>query len=272
MRSAVTVSLVPEARGGPFVFWDGLIDACERASRLGFDAIEVFPRDANAPELQLLPELLARHALKVAAVGTGGGWVVQKLTFTHPDPDRRAKAQAFVREIVDLAGSFGASAIVGSMQGRAEGEVSRDQALQWLGESLSALGDYAQRHRVPLLYEPLNRYETNLHNRVGPAAAWLKSLPSQNVRILADLFHMNLEEPDLAAAVHAAGTSIGHVHFADSNRQAIGSGHTAIPPIISALRAIGYRGYLSAEVLALPDSMSAAERTIAAFRRETAIR
>ncbi len=78
---------------------------------------------------------------------------------------------------------------------------------------------------------------------------------------------MNLEEADLAAAVRQAGDFVGHVHFADSNRRAIGYGHTAVEPVIHALRAIGYQGYLSAEILPLPDSESAAAQTIAAVRR-----
>ena len=48
IKSAVTISLVPEARGGPFVFWDDLADACRKASSLGFDGVEVFPPDASA--------------------------------------------------------------------------------------------------------------------------------------------------------------------------------------------------------------------------------
>ncbi len=43
MRSAVTISLVPEARGGPFVFWDDLLEGCRKAAALGFDAVEIFP-------------------------------------------------------------------------------------------------------------------------------------------------------------------------------------------------------------------------------------
>ena len=43
IRSSVTISLVPEARGGPFVFWDDLAAGCRQAKRLGFDAVEVFP-------------------------------------------------------------------------------------------------------------------------------------------------------------------------------------------------------------------------------------
>ena len=39
MKSAVTISLVPEARGGPFVFWDDLAAGCRSAKALGFDDV-----------------------------------------------------------------------------------------------------------------------------------------------------------------------------------------------------------------------------------------
>ena len=48
MRSAVTISLVPEARGGPFVYWDDLAAGCREAAARGFDAVEVFPPGADA--------------------------------------------------------------------------------------------------------------------------------------------------------------------------------------------------------------------------------
>ena len=88
-----------------------------------------------------------------------------------------------------------------------------------------------------------------------------------NVRLLCDLFHMNIEDVDVAGALRRAGARVGHVHFADSNRRAAGQGHTNFTPIIAALREIGYAGYLSAEVLAQPDAQTAAAQTIAAFRR-----
>jgi sugar phosphate isomerase/epimerase len=59
------------------------------------------------------------------------------------------------------------------------------------------------------------------------------------------------------------------VHLADSNRRAAGFGHTDFAPVVAALRDVGYTGYLSAEVLALPDPRRAAEQTIASFRRLT---
>lgn len=266
MHSAVTVSLVPEAKGGPFVFWQGLDDACTRAAALGFAAVEIFPPEAGALDVSAIRALVARHGLRVAAVGTGGGWVRHKLTLTHADAAIRRDARAFIRAIIDAAGALGAPAIIGSMQGRWEGAVTREQALAWLGEALAELGAHASTHGVPLLYEPLNRYETNLFNRLGDTAAWLRTLPGGNVKILADLFHMAIEEADSAAALREAGALVGHVHFADSNRRAIGFGQTRIAPIIAALRAIGYTGFLSAEILPLPDAQAAAAQTIAAFR------
>ena len=272
MRSAITVSLVPETKSGPFVFTDGLVDACVRAAELGFDALEIFPPAGSALNVAEVSTMIARHQLDIAAVGTGAGWVVQKLTLTHPDAAVRLQARDFIRGIIDVAAQWAAPAIIGSMQGRWEGGVTRERALGYLGEALNDLGEHAAGQRVPLLYEPLNRYETNLFNRLGDTAAWLHSLRTQNVRILADLFHMNIEEANSPAALREAGTLIGHVHFADSNRRAIGMGQTAIAPIIAVLREIGYAGYLSAEIFPLPDPLAAARQTIDAFRKHVTSR
>ncbi|HEY0456956.1 MAG TPA: sugar phosphate isomerase/epimerase, partial [Verrucomicrobiae bacterium] len=57
------------------------------------------------------------------------------------------------------------------------------------------------------------------------------------------------------------------VHFADSNRQAVGFGHTEFEPIVKALREINFSGYVSAEILPLPDSASAARQTISSFKK-----
>lgn len=270
MRSAITVSLVPQAKGGPFVFWNGLADAFSQAAALGFDAVEIFPSSAETLDVAEVEELNRQHSLSVAAVGTGAGWVIHKWSLTSPDPTIRGKAREFIREIVDVAARLGAPTILGSMQGRWEGNVTREQALAWLAEALDDLAEHAARRGVVFLYEFLNRYETNLFNRLGDAAAFVRTLRTQNVRILADLFHMNIEEADIAAALRAAGPLVGHVHFADSNRQAIGLGHTDIAPIVAALREIGYAGYLSAEILPLPDSLAAARQTIDAFRKALA--
>ena len=267
MKTAITICLVPEARQGPFVFHTtaadgGLAAACRTAAELGFDAVEIFPESAEVFPAAELSRLLAEHGLTVAAVGTGAGWVKHKLHLCHADPVTRAKAQDFIEKIIDVAGRFDAPAIIGSMQGRSEGELSRDEAVEHLAAALDVLGARAAGLGQVLLYEPLNRYETNLFNRQGDAALWLESRGLRNVRLLCDLFHMNIEEADIAAALAAAGRRVGHVHWADSNRQAMGLGHTDPEPIVAALCGIGYEGFLSAEVFPLPTAMDAARQTI----------
>jgi sugar phosphate isomerase/epimerase len=267
IQSAVTISLVPEARGGPFVFWDDLAAGCAQATALGFDAVEVFPRTLETFDAPQLKALLAQHHLKLAAMGTGAGWVVHKLRLTDADAAVRRAAREFIGGVIDLAGGFGAPAIIGSMQGRFEGNVSREQALDWLREALEELAPRARARGVPLLYEPLNRFETNLLNVTADAVAFLGTLHANNVKLLSDLFHMNIEESSLADALRAGGPHIGHIHFVDSNRRAIGFGHTDVAAVARALRDIGYAGFLSAEALPLPDSATAAKQTIAAFRK-----
>jgi len=266
IKTAVTVSLVAQAKGGPFVYWDGLDAAAASAARHGFDALEVFAPSAASVDRPALHALLKRHGLAAAAFGTGGGWLVHQWHLTHADPAIRAQAREFIRAVIDLGGDFGAPAIIGSMQGKAEGTVSRDQALAWLAEALADLGDHAAKRGVPLLYEPLNRYETNLLNRQLDAAKFLEAHGLANVQLLCDLFHMNIEETSNAETLRACGRHVGHVHFADSNRRAIGFGHTAVAPVVAALRDLGYAGYLSAEILPLPDSEAAAAQTIQAIR------
>jgi len=268
MKPCVTLSLVPEARGGPFIFWDDLPAACEKAAALGFAAIEIFPPAPSAIDQPELHHLLKKHRLALAALGTGGAWLRQKLTLTSPHPEIRARARAFIAEMIDTAAPFGAAVIIGSLQGKAEGEVSRSQALNYLGEALTHLADLAAAKNVTLLYEHLNRYETNLLNRIEDVLPFIQPFAGK-IKILADLFHMSIEEASIPDAIRAAGPSIGHVHFADSNRRPAGLGHTDFPPIFTALRDIHYTGYLSAEALPHPDPDSAAQQTMTAFQKYT---
>src|SRR5262245_24172618 len=159
IQSAITISLVPEARGGPFVFWDDLAAGCAHAAALGFEAVEIFAPGPESFDVTALRDLLAGHRLVAAAFGTGAGWVKHKLRLTDSDVEVRRKAEEFIGGLIDLGGRFKAPVIIGSMQGRWGDGVSRDQAIEWLETALEKLGVRAESHGVPLLYEPLNRYE-----------------------------------------------------------------------------------------------------------------
>jgi sugar phosphate isomerase/epimerase len=267
IRSAVTVSLVEEARGGPFVFWHDLPDACRQARELGFHAIELFAPSPAAVDAAALKKLLADHGLTLAAVGTGAGWVQQQLHLCLPQKTARTKAIKFVRSMIDLGAEFGAPAIIGSMQGRSGDKLDAEAAMACLTDALNELGEHAAGHGVPLVFEPLNRYETNMVNSIAAGVRLLQSLATSNVVLLADLFHMNIEEDDIAAALRAGKGYIGHLHFVDSNRRPAGLGHLDFEPIAEALADISYQGYASAESLPFPDSAGAAKQTIETFKR-----
>ena len=266
IKSAVTVSLVEQARKGPFVFHEDLNAACRAAADFGFDAIELFAPSGAAIRALPVARLLREYGLALAAVGTGAGMVIHKLSLCDADVNRREQAAEFVRDIISAGSEFGAPAIIGSMQGQWNDVVDRPTAFQYLQDALQTLGEHAGTCGTVLNYEPLNRYETNIATTLIAGVELLKPLATKHVRLLADLFHMNIEEASIAEALREAGSFVGHVHFVDSNRQAAGRGHMDYAPIVTALNAIQFSGYASAEAFPVPDSNTAARQTIETFR------
>jgi sugar phosphate isomerase/epimerase len=267
IKSAVTIALVPQTRTGPWIFWDNLEESMHKANDLGFDAIELFTASGNAIETETLKVLLSQYKLELAAVGTGAGKVVHGLTLTDPDNTIREKAIAFIKEMMEFGAAFNAPAIIGSMQGNAIQGTAHGHSIGLLAEGLHALDQHAASLGVKLIYEPLNRYETNLMNNLEDAVAFIESNKFKNIVLLADLFHMNIEEADPAASIQKNIRHIGHVHFADSNRKPIGFGHTQMESIANALTASGYDGYVSAEAFPWPDPDLAAAQTIRSFHQ-----
>jgi sugar phosphate isomerase/epimerase len=268
MRSAITISLVHEAKGGPFVFWHDIPKACAQARELGFDAVEIFPPQAWGYDVEGLNPALKENNLSVAAMGTGAGKVKHNLTLTSVNDTIRERAREFVAAMIDCAAEHNAPAIIGSMQQSAE-RIDRNAALQYFQEAIEELAPLAAAKNQILLIEPLNRYETNLINTVQQGLEFISSLKANNVRLLLDLFHMNIEEQNIPQVIRLAGPAVGHVHFADSNRRAVGFGHMEYRHIIQALRDINYSGYLSAEILPWPNSEAAAAQTIESFKALT---
>jgi len=267
IKSAVTIALVPQIKSGPWIFWEYLEQSMEKAAAMGFDGIELFTLSADAIDTNQLKELAQKYKLQIAAVGTGAGKVVHGLTLTDPDPKIREKAISFISEMISFGAKFGAPAIIGSMQGNVLPNADRQEAFTWLAEGLERLGQKAKEASTFLIYEPLNRYETNLINTLGGGRDFIESHGLTNVKLLADLFHMNIEEGSLEQVIREHGKYIGHIHFADSNRKPIGMGHTDMPPIAKAILEINYSGFVSAEAFPSPNPEAAAEFTIQAFRK-----
>ncbi|MBC6368725.1 sugar phosphate isomerase/epimerase family protein [Algoriphagus sp. AK58] len=266
IRSAVTLNLIESMSQGPWIFWHNLEESLKKAADLGFDGVELFTRSGTDLDANHLQDRLDQHGLQLAAVGTGAGKVLHGLTLTDANPEIRQKAMAFIAEMITFGARFGAPAIIGSMQGNVLPSGNREDTFALLAEGLKTLGNHAASKGVPLIYEPLNRYETNLFNTLESGSGFLEKNGLSQVKLLADLFHMNIEEDNLSESIRKFGKDIGHVHFADSNRKPMGFGHTEMAPIAEALKEIGYAGYVSAEAFPFPNPDAAAEQTIKAFR------
>jgi sugar phosphate isomerase/epimerase len=118
-------------------------------------------------------------------------------------------------------------------------------------EALALLSEHAAREGVWLALEPLNRYEDYMINRLEQAVRLAEEIDREfgfgSVRVCADLFHMNIEEDDLARAIAGAGARIAHVHVDDSNRFQPGTGHLDFATAFDALRSVGYDDWLALE-------------------------
>jgi sugar phosphate isomerase/epimerase len=147
-----------------------------------------------------------------------------------------------------------------------------DEDRKVLLEALVQLGEHAAREGVWLAVEPINRYEDYMVNRLDQAvdlAAEVRRAGFDSVRVCADLFHMNIEEDDLAAAIRQAGPWIAHVHVDDSNRLQPGTGHMDFAGVFAALHDIGYDGWLTLEARLRGEpraALRAAADVIARFR------
>jgi sugar phosphate isomerase/epimerase len=122
-----------------------------------------------------------------------------------------------------------------------------EQDTEVLLEGLADVGGHAAAAGVVLLFEPLNRYEDHMVNTVAQAAKLIAAAASPGVRLLADTYHMNIEEDDVCAALRDAAGLLGAVHLSDSNRHQPGAGHAPFEAVIATLAEIGFDGALSVE-------------------------
>ncbi|MDR7468418.1 MAG: 5-keto-L-gluconate epimerase [Armatimonadota bacterium] len=239
-------------------------DGLRMAAELGYDGVELAVRDPGAVDAGAVAGALRDLGLPLVAVGTGQAYLAEGLSLSDAADGVRRRAVERMEAHIRFAARFGAAVIVGLLRGRAGGEPAA--AGRRLEQSLAAILPAAEREKVPVLIEPINRYETDLLTTIGDAVALSERLGSASLGVVADTFHMNIEEAAPEAALRAAGPRLRHVHAADSNRLAPGWGHLDFSSIVSTLREIGYRGFLSAEILPRPDPRAAAQQFLAHLR------
>ena len=95
--------------------------------------------------------------------------------------------------------------------------------------------------------EAINRFEghAGFLNAVEEALPLAEEIGSDRIGVLADLFHVNIEDGPLPETMRRAGKKLMHIHLADSNRQIPGTGHINFLEMVRALNEMDYSGYMS---------------------------
>lgn len=221
----------------------GLEEITRRVARLGFDGVELFGDLAVKPATARC--LMVDQGLEIMSVSP------DDVDVTGPDQATRREGIDYYMRLCDWAAELGSPMIV------CRGAVGRVMAFSTFEaerrlylDAVRTIAEHARGVGVKVVLEILNRYESHLLTGVDEGLAFLQDLDRPDVGLLLDAYHMNIEESDLPAAVCRAGDKLQLFHVADSNRQAVGRGHTDFPAVLRALKQTGYRRDLVLECVA----------------------
>jgi sugar phosphate isomerase/epimerase len=238
-----------------------------RIASLGYDGVELAIRDPLLIDAQMLEKVVTSHGLQVPAIGTGQAWGEERLSFTSSDPSVRQAAVKRILAHIPLAQRFNAVIILGLIRGTTPPGQTHAQSMQYLVDNLQECAGVAAGQGVRLALEPINRYETDLIHTVSEGLELLDHVGADNLGLLLDTFHMNIEEPEIEQSIRLCARRIFHFHVADSNRWYPGAGHLDFASILRALFSTGYQGYVSGEFMPKPDADTAVRQGIAHLRQ-----
>jgi sugar phosphate isomerase/epimerase len=246
---------VPLARGrfgvSAWIYGDApLPETLGRIAAAGYDGVEL-PGEPERWRHADLRRWLADHGLAPVAL-TASCMVDTERDLAHPDARVRGVAVDYLRRCLGLAAEIGAPLVqmLASGEPRLAPITSRDA--EWVGSvaGMQAAAREAERIGVRIAVEPLNRYEAYLVTSAAEALAYLDAVGSPAVGMTLDLFHANIEEPDVSASIRAAGSRLWHVQVADTTRRGLGHGHLDLGAVMDALATIEYGGALVVEIMA----------------------
>jgi sugar phosphate isomerase/epimerase len=252
MKLAIAIS-ASDAPANAFVVFRGIEESITKASALGYDGVELAIASPGEVDISRLDKCLGAQGMEIAAISTGLVFAKDGISLLET-PD---KAKNRFRELIDMAADYGKKINVGRARGF-KGAKTFMEAAGELKQTLVPLCEYAQKKGVRFLIEPVNRYEIDWVHNLDEGASLLETIQMDNVFLMPDVFHMNIEDGNVPLKLVEYGRYIGYIHFADSNRLAPGRGHINFKPVFDALKFIRYEGWASVEILPLPDADRAA--------------
>ena len=253
----------PNALPSAFVvFRDDFARLAIHCAELGYDGIELALLSADEVDVGMLKKALAVAGMEVPCISSGQVFAADRLYFTHPDESVRNAAVERIIGMIRLAAEFGARVNTGRVRGIIhEGETVGTARERYLA-CLLRCADVAEPLGVELIVEPVNRYEVNFINNCSEGLELVRAAGRPCVKLMPDLFHMNIEDASFREVFEQGRDVISYVHVADSNRLAPGQGHMPWDEIFQILADVGYDGWITAEILPKPDPETAARQTV----------
>jgi len=261
MRLAFTVN-VPEKEESLKIFKKKV----KYLAELGYQGIELAVRNPKEIEVKKIKKIINAFNLSVPTISTGEAYLKEGISLFHPSRELEKKAIERIKNQIKLASDFEACVTIGLIRGQLSKPFWSESKSRF-AFNLCQCADFAKKYNLALLLEPLNRYENNFINTLEEAKEFISSLKIDNLFILADIYHMNIEERSIIESIEKHKKLISHIHIADNNRLAPGEGHIDFPRIIYLLDYIKYKNFLTAEILLKPNFKKAAELTINYFRK-----
>ena len=227
-------------------------ESIDRLARLGYDAVEV-EGEPERYDPKRIRKLAEDAGLSVGSVCPN---FTAERDLSHPDPVVRKGALDYLRAVSEFAAEVGAPLFIVAPTAYARVQPMADprDEWRWAVEGIRTAGEHAASLEVDLTLECWNRYGTYMLNRLDDGARMWRETGLSNGGIMADTFHMNIEESSITGAIRSFADILNHVHLSDSNRLAPGLGHVDFEGVLRTLREVGYRGGLAFELIpALPN-------------------
>ncbi|HUX56928.1 MAG TPA: sugar phosphate isomerase/epimerase family protein [Bacteroidales bacterium] len=250
-----------DALQSAFVVFRGFEKHIPIAAELGYNGVELALKKASDIKINNLDRLLKSSGLNVSCISTGQVFAESGYMFTDSDKNRRNILRDIYKDFIDLASNYGKLVNIGRVRGII-GDKNKKNCENRFIDLARELCEYAQPKDVTLILEPVNRYEINFINNLEEGVELLGKINMSNMKLMPDIFHMNIEDPTIGGELAKHIDHISYIHFADSNRLAPGWGHIDFKEVFEKLKLSNYSGWLSVEILPKPDPSSAAKQAI----------
>ena len=219
----------------------------ERLKKCGYDDIE-FAADPYGLDAEYCLALMKKNGIGATSMCGMFGSDDRDLSADNADAAIR-----YLTDSVDFAAKLGASTIivVPSPVGRTAPPAGIPFERLWANavRNIRKAADYAQGKGVRFVIEAINRYETYFVNTLAKAWKLVREIDHPAVGIMADTFHMNLEENDFGRSLRMIAPKLWHVHIADNTREPAGMGRTDFKELLLQLREIGFQGSVAMEFM-----------------------